>query len=121
MTGLRLRSQRISRPEGATPVDVVRWFGAIQAQDLPASLWAVGLRMGRAVTEAEVEAAITDKSVVRSWPMRGTIHLMPAEDARWMVRLLAPMLDTKVAANYRRAGLTPEVIKQAGYVVDKTL
>src|SRR6478736_3446374 len=91
IAALRLRNQRISRPEGRTPADVVRWFGAVQSQDLPASLWAVGLRMGKvgsgaAVTEADVERAIADRSVIRSWPMRGTIHLMPAEDARWMVR-----------------------------------
>ena len=117
VTGLRLVNQRIARREGATPVDVVRWFGAVQAQDLSASLWAVGLRMKTAATEA----AIADRSVIRSWPMRGTIHLMPAEDARWMVRLLAPMLDTKLVANYRRAGLSSETIKQAGYVIERAL
>lgn len=121
ITGLRLRAQRISRPEGKTPADLVRWFGAVQSQDLVASLWAVGLRMGKAITEAEVERAIADKSVIRSWPMRGTIHLMPAEDARWMVRLLAPRLDPKLTGNYRRAGLTSETIKQAGDVIAKTL
>lgn len=121
IAGLRQQSQRISRPEGRTPADVVRWFGAVQAQDLLAALWAVGLRMGKAVTEVDVERAIVDKSVIRSWPMRGTIHLMPAEDARWMVRLLAPRLDPKLAGNYRRAGLSPEIIKQAGDVIAKTL
>jgi hypothetical protein len=121
LAGLRLQSQRISRPEGRTPADVVRWFGAVQSQDLPASLWAVGLRMGRAVTEADVERAVADRSVIRSWPMRGTIHLMPAEDARWMVRLLAPRLDRKVAGNYRRAGLSNEVLTKAGDVIAKTL
>lgn len=121
ISGLRLRSQRISRPEGGTPADVVRWFGAVQAQDLPASLWAVGMRMGTAVTEVEVERAIADKSLIRSWPMRGTIHLMPAEDARWMVRLLAPRLDPKVAANYRRAGLSPEIVERAGDVIATAL
>jgi DNA glycosylase AlkZ-like len=121
ISGLRLQSQWISRPEGKTPADVVRWFGAVQSQDLPASLWAVGLRMGNAVTAVDVERAITDKSVIRSWPMRGTIHLMPAEDARWMVRLLAPRLDPKVAGNYRRAGLSPEIINRAGDVIATTL
>ena len=122
ITGLRLLAQRISRPEGKTPADVVRWFGAVQSQDLAASLWAVGLRINKpAVTEADVERAIADRSVIRSWPMRGTIHLMPAEDARWMVRLLAPRLDAKLAGNYRLAELTPETLKQAGDVIAKTL
>src|SRR5262245_19320721 len=121
IAALRLRGQRISRPDGRAPADVVRWFGAVQSQDLPASLWAVGLRMDKAVTEADVERAIADKSVIRSWPMRGTIHLMPAADARWMVRLLAPRLDPKVAGNYRRAGMSPEIIAQAGDVIARTL
>src|SRR5262249_19877281 len=60
-------------------------------------------------------------SVIRSWPMRGTIHLMPAEDARWMVRLLAPRLDARVAANYRRAGLSPHVLNPARDVIAQTL
>ena len=63
ITGLRLRAQRISRPEGKTPADVVRWFGAVQSQDLVASLWAVGLRMGKEIIEADVERAI--QSVLR--------------------------------------------------------
>ncbi len=121
ITGLRLQSQRISRPDGRSPADVVRWFGAVQAQDLPASLWAVGLRMDEAVTEVDVERAIADKSVIRSWPMRGTIHLMAAEDARWMVRLLAPRLDRKLVGNYRRSELSPEIIVQAREVITKTL
>ncbi len=100
---------------------MVRWFGAVQAQDLPASLWAVGLRMGRAVTDVDVERAIADKSVIRSWPMRGTIHLMAAEDARWMVRMLAPRLDRKLVGNYRRAELSPEIIMRAREVITKTL
>jgi hypothetical protein len=121
ITTIRLRNQRISKPEGEAPADIVRWFGAIQAQDLEASLWAVGLRMARAVSEAAVERAIADRSVVRSWPMRGTIHLIPAEDARWILRLLAPRVDQKAAANYRRAGLSRETINQAGDVIARTL
>jgi hypothetical protein len=117
----RLSSQRVNRPEGRTPADVVRWLGAVQSQDLTGSLWAVGLRMAKTVTEADVEQAIADRSVIRSWPMRGTIHLMPAEDARWMVRLLAPRLDARVAGNYRRAGLSPEVVNLAGDVIAKAL
>ena len=48
-------------------------------------------RGGRASTLAEVEAArFEERSVARTWVMRGTLHLIPAEDARWMVALLGP-------------------------------
>ena len=65
-----------------------RWLGAVQSQEYAQSLWALGLRTQDA-TAASIEAAIDRGAILRTWPMRGTIHLVPAEDARWMVRLLA--------------------------------
>jgi Winged helix DNA-binding domain len=55
-------------------------MGAVQAQDYLYSLWAIGLRMQNA-TATDVEQAIVDRTILRTWPMRGTIHLVPAEDA----------------------------------------
>lgn len=43
-------------------------------------LWSIGLRMD-AGTLAGVERAIAERRIVRSWPMRGTLHVMAAEDA----------------------------------------
>ncbi len=118
---LRLLNQQIAQSNCKTPADVVRWLGAVQAQDLLGSLWAIGLRLSKPVTEVEVEQAIAEKTIVRSWPMRGTIHFMPAEDAKWITRLLAPRIDAKAIANYRRAGLSPEIIAQAGEIFKQTL
>jgi hypothetical protein len=108
----RLHNQHLTRPDFETPGDIVRWFGAVQAQDLMASLYAIGLRMPEA-TEALVEQAIADKQVVRTWPMRGTIHFVPPEDARWMLNLLAHRQTVKFASIYRRAGLTGEMFAKA--------
>ena len=49
---------------------MVRWLGAVQAQDYLGSLWAIGLRMQNATEEA-VEQAIADRTIIRTWPMRG--------------------------------------------------
>ena len=38
----------------------------------------------------DVEAALDDGEIVRSWPMRGTLHLLAAEDLHWMLELLGP-------------------------------
>src|SRR5512139_2904655 len=111
----RLHNHHLSRPDFVTPADVVRGFGAVQAQDLFSSLYAIGLRMPTA-TEALVEQAIADRTIVRSWPMRGTIHFMAAEDARWMLKLLALRQEARIAPVYRRAGLTDEIIAKAGDV-----
>ncbi|MEP7337999.1 MAG: winged helix DNA-binding domain-containing protein [Acidobacteriota bacterium] len=94
----RLHNQRISRPTFQHPSDVVSWFGAVQAQDYPGALWALGLRMQKA-TEAAVEQAIADKTIVRTWPMRGTLHFVAAADVRWMLGLLASRMITR---NQRR-------------------
>ncbi len=102
---MRLRRQRLTQPDFRTPADVTRAFGAVQAQDLYASLYAIGLRMADA-TEGSVEQAIADKTIVRTWPMRNTIHFIPAEDTRWMLKLLADRLLTKNASLYRTFGLT---------------
>src|SRR5258706_13712435 len=87
----RLANQGILDATFKTPEEVVQWFGAIQAQDFLGSLWAIGLRM-KSGTEASVEQAIEKRTIVRSWPMRGTLHFAPPQDIRWMLKLLTPRI-----------------------------
>ena len=75
----RLAAQSIAPATAETPGEVVQRLGAVQAQDYLGSLWAIGLRMNEA-TEAEVEQAIADKQIVRTWPMRGTLHFVAPAD-----------------------------------------
>ena len=71
------------RAGGRGPVEVVEWFGAMQAQDLPGVLWSLGLRTGN---DREAVTGLLDTgAILRTWPMRGTLHLVPGRDARWMV------------------------------------
>jgi len=80
LAAARLRNQQICERSFDAPEDVVRWMGAIQAQDYLYSLWAVGLRT-REARQSTIEQAINEGRIVRTWPMRGTIHYIPAEDA----------------------------------------
>jgi hypothetical protein len=86
---LRLQRQRIVGGKFQSPAEAVSWLGAMQAQDYTAALWAVGLRTQDA-TLAQVEQAIAERRIVRTWPMRGTLHFLAAEDVRWMSALMAP-------------------------------
>jgi hypothetical protein len=108
----RLVSQRLGGAPLEHPADVVRWFGAVQAQDYLSSLWALGLRL-RGATEAAVEAAVAEGSIVRTWPMRGTLHFVPAEDARWMLGLLTPRVISASAGRYRQLELDAHVFARA--------
>jgi len=94
----RLFNQRIEGEKFQKPEEVVRWMGAMQAQDYLQSLWAIGLRM-QSATVADIEQAIADRKIVRTWPMRGTLHFVPAEDAQWMLKLSAARM---VASDKRR-------------------
>jgi len=85
----RLLRQGIDAPQFDTPEDVLGWLLAMQAQDYLGALWAVGLRM-REATEAAVERAVAERRIVRTWPMRGTLHFVTADDVRWLLALLAP-------------------------------
>jgi hypothetical protein len=84
---LRLVAQRLAGPARPSAAAAVRRLGAVQAQDYPGALTSVALRAaGRRRTD--VEAALDDGEVVRSWPMRGTLHLVAAGDLRWLLALL---------------------------------
>ena len=100
----RLVNQQIAGPRLRSVPELVRWMGAIQAQDYRGGLWATGLRLAGA-DAAAVEAAIAARQVVRTWPMRGTLHLVPAEDARWMLQVLGPRVVAGAAGRYRALGL----------------
>ena len=59
----------------------MRRLGAVQAQDLRAFPLALRARTA--------DLGSLD-GLVRAWLMRGTLHLVPAEDVAWMRELLAP-------------------------------
>jgi hypothetical protein len=74
----------------------------MQAQDLPGVKWSVGLRAPQ-TSEVAVEAGFDAGAIVGSWPMRGTLHLVPTEDLGWMLELTAPRALRSAAS--RRAAL----------------
>ncbi len=92
---------------------------AMQAQDLSSGLWSVGVRTG--ATRLEVEAAVEARRVTRSWPMRGTLHLMATQDVRWMCRLLAAEMTTAERSRHAQLELTPATLDRAREVLTAAL
>jgi len=91
LTKARLANQHLIPWEKKTEENVVAWLGAIQGQDYPSSKWAIGVRLPE-TTDEKVEQAVSSYKIIRSWIMRGTLHLTTAPDIRWMLSLLAPRL-----------------------------
>jgi hypothetical protein len=108
----RLRGQRIAGAGFERPGEVVAWLGAVQAQDYLGALWALGLRMKKA-TEAAVEQAIAERTIVRTWPMRGTLHFVAAADVRWMLALLAPRVIAGQRGRHRQLELDQKVFDRS--------
>ncbi len=83
-------SQLLHRPSSVRhPADVVRESGPVQAQEPRAAKLAFRARAA-GLTAADVDRARTEeRSLLRAWVMRKTIHLIEAEDAGWMVPLFA--------------------------------
>jgi hypothetical protein len=101
---MRLVALRIAGPGHSSAADAVRDLTAVQAQDYPGALTSVALRtLGR--RRADVVAALDDGAVVRSWPMRGTLHLVAADDLCWLVELLGRRILAGSASATRRAQL----------------
>jgi len=100
----RLWNQLISKPEFKTPAEVVSWLGAIQAQNYASAKWSIGARNPE-ITNADVEQAIIDKTVIRTWLMRGTLHFVAKDDIHWMLELLTPKLIARSALRYRQLDL----------------
>ncbi|MDQ0768252.1 hypothetical protein QF031_001001 [Pseudarthrobacter defluvii] len=121
MGRLRLASQRLGGNVATSTPELVRWMTAMQAQDLSAALWAVGVRVpGAGITD--VRAAIDSGTVVRSWPMRGTLHLVAPEDLRWMLDLTAERLTRSIAARHRQLDIAwSDVEKARDLALDRIL
>jgi hypothetical protein len=116
----RLHNQGIASAAFEEAGDVVRWFGAVQAQDYLGALWAVGLRMRNAVA-ADIEQAIADGDIVRLHPMRGTWHFVAAEDIRWLLALMAPGRIARSAYYYRQLELDEATFAKSNAVFAQTL
>jgi hypothetical protein len=108
----RLYNQHISSAIFDKPGDVVGWLGAVQAQDFLGSLWAVGLRT-RNATEQDIEKALADKIIVRTWPLRGTLHFVAAADVRWMLELLTPRIIAASASRRQRLELDDTLFERS--------
>ncbi|MFX3633930.1 MAG: winged helix DNA-binding domain-containing protein [Candidatus Pristimantibacillus sp.] len=108
---LHINSGSLDKPE-----QVVKQLGALQAQDYNQALWAVGLR-AQSSTVVDIEQAITDRKIILTWLMRGTIHFVSPEDVRWMLELTASRILAQSNRTLERVGLTQEIIERSKLII----
>jgi winged helix DNA-binding protein len=118
---LRMRSQRLAgeRPTGVHAL--LRAVTALQAQLTPAVRLAVRARSEGLDVGAVRRACDQERSAVRTWVMRGTLHMVAAEDAGWMVALLGPALAAGGRGRRLQLGLDDELCARALPVIREVL
>jgi hypothetical protein len=117
---IRLASQWLVGSRATSPADVVRSMMAMQAQDFAGAKWAVGLRLP-ASTEAQVDRALADGTIVRSWPMRGTLHFVAPEDLGWILALTTDRLVAGSAGRRAELGLDERQLETARTAAQEAL
>ncbi|MFN8396952.1 MAG: winged helix DNA-binding domain-containing protein [Bacteroidia bacterium] len=117
---LRLRAQGILPQFDGHASDCVHGMCAMQAQDLGQARWALGVRVP-GLRASDVDAALARGEIVRTWVMRGTLHLLHAEDVRWVVSLVEGANRAKTRPLHRRLELDEETLARSVDVICRAL
>ncbi len=116
----RLRAHRLTAP-AADVVAAAEHLLAVQAQEFWAGRWALAVRTRGAVRLSEVDAAFARGALVRSWTMRGTLHIIPAADLAWVLALTGERQLKAAASRHRALGLDHDTLARAERAVRAAL
>jgi hypothetical protein len=116
----RMRRQLIDPVGDSSVPEVVRSLCGIQAQVPSSAELAIALRRdgGRVGDAAQ---ALRDRKLIRTWAMRGTLHLLEASEAGSYLALMASIRSWERPAWQRAAGVTPAEIEELAAIVDEVL
>lgn len=117
----RLHTQHLTGTPFQTPKDVVRWLGAVQAQDYPAAQWALGLRLDDGARDSDIEQAFADGTILRTHILRPTWHFVLPDDIRWMLSLTAPRVLAFMAYYDRILELDDALYARSNALIQKAL
>lgn len=119
VTAMRVSSLRLSSP-GGSAAEIADWFAAMQAQDLASGKWSLGVRIPGA-TQADIDAALASGEILRTWPMRGTIHIVDARNAHWLLDLTGRRALLGLKARWDSLGLDRPTAEAAADVLAEAL
>lgn len=117
---LRLYNQHLVGHRFTHAGDLLRHVGALQAQDFLAAKYSVAARLP-GFTDDDVEQAIADKSIIRTWTQRGTLHFVAPENVRWMLDIVGPRLLSGLKGMHAKLKLTDNDFTESSKIINKTL
>lgn len=116
----RLLSTRLSGEPLPDPTSVVRWFGAMQAQEYEPAQWSIGMRTPGEDASA-VAAALADGRIVRLHILRPTWHFVAAEDHAWIVEATGEAVHRRNAGRYRDLELDGTLLRRSATLIAAAL
>lgn len=116
----RLYNHQLLTPTMSQPEQVVAWLGAVQAQDYAGAKWSLAQRLTQA-TDAAIEQAFNEGSIIRTHLLRPTWHFVAPLDVRWLLMLTALRVHALNASYYRKAGLDEATLARSHEVLLQTL
>ena len=122
----RIDRQLLGRAKAAGPVEVASRLVGVQAQVTSSAALSIALRSkptrGRSPATEATTNALRERRLVRSWAMRGTLHLFAAEDVPTVAAALGGRDNWRRPAWLRWFGVTEremdELIEAIGEVLD---
>jgi uncharacterized protein YcaQ len=119
---LRAAAQLLHRPASARrPAEIARAIAGAQAQDVFAGPLTFRSR-SRRLTARDIERARTEeRSLLRTWLMRKTMHLIPTDDAGWMLPLFEPMIERWCRMRLEQLGVPAAAQEKALRTVARAL
>ena len=99
----RLVSHKLDEVSHNSPQEILRHFGAMQAQDYAMAKWAIGSRCH--ATEKEIEEAVNSGKIIRTHILRPTWHFVAADDIYWMLDLSGPLVQKLIYPAAEKYGL----------------
>src|SRR5829696_309205 len=111
---LRAARQLLHRPTNAKdPASIARAIGGAQAQDVYAGPLQFRSR-SRSLTAEDIRRARTEeRSLLRTWVMRMTIHLIPTEDAGWWLPLFEPSMERWSRRRLEQLGMPARSVEKS--------
>jgi len=109
----RMTRQGLAARSMATTAGVAAAAVGLQAQDPGAARLGVRARSGAVDETSVLDALRLERSVVRTWLMRSTVHLVAAVDLRWMTTLFGPMMERGYRTRWRQLGITEPLVESA--------
>ena len=116
----RLLTQQIVEAKVKSAIEMIVWFGAVQAQEYAQTKWGIGLRLPH-LNDNDIEKDFTEGKILRTHLLRPTWHLVTGDDIRWLLFLTASRVNAANAYMYRQLELDDAVFNRCNKILIKTL